>query len=85
MKFYSSMAALAAGLSFFVIHGVVAGQQPPALGHTAGLAIKILTPAMAGKLTVTSPAFSDGGEIPYENTQYRGNIFPGLTWTAGPV
>ena len=25
-----------------------------------------------------------GGDIPFENTQYRGNIFPGLSWTAGP-
>ena len=37
-----------------------------------------------GKLTVTTPAFKDGGDIPFENTQYRGNVFPGLTWTKGP-
>jgi para-nitrobenzyl esterase len=37
-----------------------------------------------GKLTVTTPAFKDGGDIPYENTQYRGNVFPGLAWTRGP-
>jgi len=42
-----------------------------------------LMPAKA-KLTVTSPAFKDGGDIPFENTQYRGNAFPGLTWTKGP-
>jgi Raf kinase inhibitor-like YbhB/YbcL family protein len=36
------------------------------------------------KLMVTSPAFKDGGDIPFENTQYRGNTFPGLSWTAGP-
>ncbi len=36
------------------------------------------------KLTVTTPAFKDGGDIPFENTQYRTNIFPGLTWTKGP-
>ena len=35
-------------------------------------------------LTVTSPAFKHGGDIPFENTQYRGNIFPGLSWTKGP-
>ena len=37
-----------------------------------------------GKLTVTSPAFKDGGDIPFENTQYRGNTFPGLSWGKGP-
>ena len=31
------------------------------------------------------PAFGDGGDIPFENTQYRGNNFPGLAWTAGPA
>jgi len=36
------------------------------------------------KLTVTTPAFKDGGDIPFENTQYRGNIFPGLSWSKGP-
>lgn len=35
------------------------------------------------RLTVTTPAFKDGGEIPFENTQYRGNTFPGLSWTPG--
>jgi para-nitrobenzyl esterase len=42
-------------------------------------------PAKGGaKLTVTTPAWQDGGDIPYENTQYRGNVFPGLAWTRGP-
>jgi len=36
------------------------------------------------RLTVTSPAFKSGGDIPFENTQYRGNVFPGLSWTQGP-
>jgi para-nitrobenzyl esterase len=42
-----------------------------------------LMPAKA-KLTVTTPAFKDGEQIPFENTQYRTNTFPGLTWTKGP-
>lgn len=37
-----------------------------------------------GRLTVTTPAFKPGEQIPFENTQYRTNTFPGLTWTAGP-
>ncbi len=39
----------------------------------------------SAKLTVTTPAWTDGGDIPYENTQYRGNIFPGLAWSKGPA
>jgi para-nitrobenzyl esterase len=38
-----------------------------------------------GKLSVTTPAFKDGGDIPFENTQYRTNTFPGLSWTKGPA
>jgi para-nitrobenzyl esterase len=38
-----------------------------------------------GHLTVTTPAWKDGGDIPFENTQYRGNVFPGLAWSAGPA
>lgn len=37
-----------------------------------------------GRLTVTTPAFRHGGDIPLENTQYRGNLFPGLEWAGGP-
>ena len=40
-------------------------------------------PAKA-KLVVTTPAFKAGGDIPFENTQYRTNTFPGLAWTPGP-
>jgi para-nitrobenzyl esterase len=55
---------------------------PPAA--KPGLALTIF-PAKSGKtLTVSSPAFKDGGDIPLENTQYRGNVFPGLAWGKGP-
>src|SRR5262249_11152304 len=44
----------------------------------------ILLPAKNGaKLSVTSPAFQAGGDIPFENTQYKGHTFPGLAWTQG--
>jgi para-nitrobenzyl esterase len=43
-----------------------------------------LMPAKA-RLTVTTPAFKDGGDIPFENTQYRSNTFPGLSWSKGPA
>ncbi|HEY3949320.1 YbhB/YbcL family Raf kinase inhibitor-like protein [Phenylobacterium sp.] len=37
------------------------------------------------KLTVTTPAFKAGEQIPFENTQYRTNTFPGLSWSKGPA
>ncbi len=48
---------------------------------------KTVLDAMPGKskLKVTTPAFKDGEQIPFENTQYRTNIFPGLTWSKGPA
>jgi para-nitrobenzyl esterase len=43
-----------------------------------------LPPKDGAHLTVTTPGWPDGGDIPFENTAYRGNVFPGLAWTAGP-
>jgi len=64
----------------------VAQQPPPATEVGASqLAIKNLPAKGGGTLTVTSPAFTPGGDIPFENTQYKGNVFPGLVWTAGPA
>jgi len=58
----------------------------PIITATGSPIALIQTPAKNGqRLTVTSPAFHDGGDIPFENTQYRGNIFPGLAWTPGPL
>src|SRR4051812_44900613 len=43
-------------------------------------------PAKSGaKLTVTTPGWADGADIPFEFTQYRTNTFPGLSWSAGPA
>jgi para-nitrobenzyl esterase len=58
---------------------------PPATEPGAAQLATVVLPAQNGaKLTVTSPAFTAGGDIPFENTQYRGNVFPGLAWSAGP-
>jgi para-nitrobenzyl esterase len=58
-----------------------AAAPPPA---KPGLAMTSF-PAKSGKpLAVTSPAFKEGGDIPFANTQYRGNVFPGLAWGKGP-
>jgi para-nitrobenzyl esterase len=78
--------ALAAGC-FALLAAPSCAQQPPSATEV-GLAQLALTnvPAKSGAtLTVTSPAFTPGGDIPFENTQYKGNVFPGLAWTAGPA
>jgi len=78
----------AAGCLSMIAASGLAAQQPPPPPTEVGAAQQALTnlPAKGGaKLTVTSPAFAPGGDIPFENTQYRGNIFPGLAWTAGPA
>lgn len=71
-----------------VITQAAAAQQAGPPDTEVGIAMLALTnaPAKGGaKLTVTSPAFKNMGDIPLENTQYQGNKFPGLEWTAGPV
>jgi para-nitrobenzyl esterase len=58
---------------------------PTATEPGASMLALVNLPAKDGaKVTVSTPAFAAGGDIPFENTQYRGNIFPGLEWSAGP-
>src|SRR6476469_10061643 len=74
-------------LSTFAASAVAAQASPPK-DPEVGIAQLALTNAPAkgsAKLTVTSPAFKNMGDIPFENTQYQGNKFPGLRWTAGPT
>jgi len=73
------------GLAFTV--APAAAQQPPAATEVgASLLARANIPATNGdNLTVTSPAFKTGADIPVENTQFKGNVFPGLSWTAGPA
>src|SRR6188508_367052 len=62
--------------------------QAPPPENEVGLSASALAtlPAKGGtKLTVTSPAFKHMGDIPFANTQYQTNTFPGLEWTAGPA
>ncbi len=64
---------------------VLAQGAPTAAEPGASMLALVNLPAKdAATLTVSTPAFQAGGDIPFENTQYRGNIFPGLTWSAGP-
>ncbi len=62
-------------------------QAPPPPAEEAGkdLLATVTLPAKDGaKLTVTTPGWKDGGDIDFKYTQYQGNNFPGLEWTAGP-
>jgi para-nitrobenzyl esterase len=71
----------------FASAGAAVAQSPPPPATEIGIDKLMLTvaPAAGGaKLTVSSPAFADGADIPFENTQYRGNVFPGLSWSKGP-
>lgn len=66
---------------------LMTAQAPPPAATEAGaaqLAMANLPAKKSDKLTVTSPAFANLADIPFENTQYRGNVFPGLHWSNGP-
>ena len=65
----------------------VMAQQPPAATEVGASKLALVNLPAKGnaKLTVTTPAFNPGGDIPFENTQYRGNVFPGLAWSAEPA
>jgi para-nitrobenzyl esterase len=71
-------------LSMFLMAIGLAAQTPTSIGHAQQLVLTQIPPKNGATLHVTSPAFTDGGEIPFENTQYRGNIFPGVLWSQGP-
>ena len=55
-----------------------------AVGHATRLARAAVPAKSPTALTVTSPAFKEGGKIPLQNTQYGANLFPGLAWNKGP-
>ena len=84
-KIYLSLACALGAMSLLIAPAVMAGQETPELGHAKEFVIKALPPKTQTKITVTSPAFQEGANIPYEYTQYRGNTFPGLSWTKGPA
>jgi para-nitrobenzyl esterase len=74
--------------TLFLLSPIVVLAQAPPPGNEVGIGQLALAniPAKGGaKLTVSSPAFKPMGDIPFENTQYQGNKFPGLEWTAGPA
>ena len=79
--------AIIAVCTVALLSALSAFAQDPPPATEVGIAQLALTtmPAKGGaKLTVTSPAFKHMADIPFANTQYQGNTFPGLEWTAGP-
>ncbi len=74
---------ISAAVTLLSIAAGASAAEVPLLGHTARLATDVAS-MTSSSLTVTSPSFRPGQDIPFENTQYRGNIFPGLSWSQGP-
>jgi para-nitrobenzyl esterase len=81
------IAATAAALCLTLpLNAQTAPAAAPAAGATQPLirALEELTPANAPKLKVRTEGWREGADIPFEYTQYRDNIFPGLRWSKGP-
>jgi para-nitrobenzyl esterase len=73
----------AATAALLIFAAPLVADEAPSPG-AAQLALATLAAKSEARLTVESPAFKSGGDIPFENTQYRGNVFPGLSWSKGP-
>ena len=89
MKARMTAAATVASLLAAALAPTARAQQappPPATEVGASLLALANLPAKSSAgLMVTTPAFTAGGDIPFENTSYRGNVFPGLKWSGGPA
>ena len=81
MKRLASIAMLAALLA---VPAIAQAPPPPAAEQGAQLAAIVTLPAKE-KLTVTTPGWKHGEDIPFKYTQYQGNAFPGLEWSKGPA
>jgi para-nitrobenzyl esterase len=85
------MKKLVSAIAFAAALGLAApafAQAPPPPANEVGkdLLATVTLPAKDGaKLTVTTPGWKDGADIDFKYTQYQGNNFPGLDWTAGPA
>ena len=63
-------------------------QAPPPPANEVGkelMAIVTLPTKDGAKLTASTPGWKDGADIDFKYTQYQGNEFPGLEWSAGPA
>ena len=88
MNIRLSAAVCAAALSVGTLglSAAAFAQAPPTATEVSAdkLALTMFPAKDKKPLKVTTPAFKDGADIPYENTQYRTNTFPGLEWSKGP-
>jgi Raf kinase inhibitor-like YbhB/YbcL family protein len=85
MKKFASTVALAT-LIVLAAPALAQSPPPPAVEPGAQLAAIVTLPAKDGaKLTVTTPGWKNGEDIPFKYTQYQGNTFPGLEWSKGPA
>jgi para-nitrobenzyl esterase len=75
------------GLAFGILLATqVAAQAPPPVDPAPGADLIVMaTHPAKEKLTVTTPGWQDGADIPFRYTQYQGNEFPGLKWSKGPA
>ena len=82
-----AVAAVITSALFVGTVGTAGAQQPPTATEVGAAQLALVNvPAKGGaRLTVSTPAFANDADIPFENTQYRGNVFPGLSWSAGPA
>src|SRR5215471_16479428 len=80
----TAMTAVVAALGF--VASANAQQSPPPADPDQGsaLLVTVTIPAKA-KVTVTTPSWKNGEDIPFKYTQYQGNTFPGLEWSKGPA
>lgn len=85
MRKVASTIAFAAALGF-AAPSIAQAPPPPAEEVGKDVLATATLPAKNGaRLTVTTPGWKDGGDIDFKYTQYQGNTFPGLEWSAGPA
>jgi para-nitrobenzyl esterase len=80
--------AIVAAFAVAALAPAAFAQQPAAAPGDANAVkpvITYVTPKSTKPLVVTTPAFKTGDDYPFDNTQYRGNHFPGFAWTKGPA
>lgn len=83
MRKFAPIMALVTGMG---LAASAFAQSPPPVepAPAAALLVNATHPAKA-TLTVSTPGWKHGEDIPFKYTQYQGNTFPGLEWSKGPA
>lgn len=86
MKSFFAVSAMALAALSAVPNSTLIAQGPPTATAVAAQTRAFITvPAKSSEhLSVSTSAFANNGDIPFENTLYKSNTFPGLKWSAGP-